>query len=382
MTVLDAGRFLKENFDFIKNNSLEGCPSALAWLPENSEIWTTYGSRMDCPWKLCWGRRKSWSLCEAVLHHSGYVNSAAFSRDGMHIVCASSDHTVWIWNTITGECEAELKGHSDCVNSAVFSPDGMHIVSASNDKTAWIWNATTGECEAELKGHSHRVNSAVFSPDGMHIVSASFDKTARIWNTTTGECEAELKGHSHWIKSAVFSPDGMHIVSASDDKTVRIWNTTTRECEAELKGHSDYVNSAVFSPDGIHIIFACQNNTVQIWNMATEEYEEEMSALPTHTSLLSLSDNSTSPTASSIPIGVFIHHDHNSQIQVSLESSFLDVYKDIIFHTKNLHKIWIPPPFCKPSPIGYHLSKICLGYRSGQVLLLEVCMVLILYSTL
>jgi len=59
MTVLDAEQFLKEKFDFIKINSLEGCPSALAWLPEKSEIWTTYGSKMDCPWKLCWGRRKS-----------------------------------------------------------------------------------------------------------------------------------------------------------------------------------------------------------------------------------------------------------------------------------------------------------------------------------
>ena len=141
MTLLDAERFLKENFDFIKNNSLEGCPSALVWLPENSEIWTTYGSRMHCPWKLCWGRRKSWSQCEAVLHHSREVNSAVFSPNGMHIV-VSSNHTARIWNTTTGECEAELKGHSNWVKSAVFSPNGMHIVSASSDRTARIWNTT------------------------------------------------------------------------------------------------------------------------------------------------------------------------------------------------------------------------------------------------
>ena len=201
--MLDAKRFLKENFEFIKKNSLEGCPAALTWLPENSDISKIYGSRVDCPWKLVGGRRKAWRMCEAVLRHSSVVNSAVFSPDGMHIVSASGDHTARIWNTGTGECEGELKGHTSIVRSAVFSSDGMHIVTASYDCTACMWNTATGECEGELKGHSSIVRSAVFSPDGMHIVSASYDHTARIWNTATGECEAELKGHSSIVRSAV-----------------------------------------------------------------------------------------------------------------------------------------------------------------------------------
>ena len=132
-TVSDAQKFLKEKFDLIKKQSLEGCPSALAWLPENSDIWKTYGSRMHSPWQLCLGRRKAWSMSEAVLRHS---NSAVFSPDSRHIVSASFDKTAKIWNTSTGECEAELKGHSRWVVSAVFSPDGMHIVTASDDYTA------------------------------------------------------------------------------------------------------------------------------------------------------------------------------------------------------------------------------------------------------
>ena len=136
--VIDAEKFLKENFDFIKHSSLEGCPSALIWLPEESEIWKTYGSRMKCQWKLCLGKRKKWSLAEAVLRHLDQVKSAVFSPDGRHIISASDDYTVRIWNTATGNCQAELKGHSSSVNSAAFSPDGRHIVSASSDSTARI----------------------------------------------------------------------------------------------------------------------------------------------------------------------------------------------------------------------------------------------------
>ena len=176
MTVSDAQKFLKENFELIKKQSLEGCPSALAWLPESSDIWKTYGKKVHSPWQLCLGRRKSWSMFEAILQHSDSVNSVAFSLDGRHIISASNDTTAKIWNTVTGECETELN-HTSWVNSAIFSPDGMHIVSASCDSTAQIWNTITGECEAELN-HTDQVNSVVFSPDGIHIVSTSYDYTA------------------------------------------------------------------------------------------------------------------------------------------------------------------------------------------------------------
>ena len=94
--MIDAENFLKKNFDFIKHDSLEGCPSALVWLSEESEIWKTYGSRMECSWKLCLGRRKGWNSTEAVLRHSSWVNSAIFSPDARHIVSASHDGTARI----------------------------------------------------------------------------------------------------------------------------------------------------------------------------------------------------------------------------------------------------------------------------------------------
>ena len=92
--MVDAINFLKENFDFIKNNSIEGCPSVLAWLPERSHIWKTYGNRMDCQWKFLLGRRTTWNQLEVVLRHSSSFRSAVFSPDGMHIVSTTLDSDV------------------------------------------------------------------------------------------------------------------------------------------------------------------------------------------------------------------------------------------------------------------------------------------------
>ena len=43
------------------------------------------------------------------------------------------------------EQECTLRGHWGDVNSVAYSPDGKHIVSASGDKTVKIWDSTTGE---------------------------------------------------------------------------------------------------------------------------------------------------------------------------------------------------------------------------------------------
>ena len=68
-----------------------------------------------------------------------------------------------IWNAITGEMAAELKGHTDPVWSVAFSQDSSQVVSGSSDETVQIWNATTHEMEAELKGHTDKVVSVAFS---------------------------------------------------------------------------------------------------------------------------------------------------------------------------------------------------------------------------
>jgi WD40 repeat protein len=168
----------------------------------------------------------------------------------------------------------------------------------------------------------------------MYIVSTSFDMTARIWNTITGECKAVLKGPSICPKSAVFSPDSMHIVSTSFDKTVRIWSTVTGESEVVWEGR---------------------------------------------TSIPSLHDNRQLPLVLPLPDGVFIHSDFEGQTSVSFQPSLLEISNNIIFHTINLHEIHVPLPFRNPTTITYYLSKICLGYESGEILLLEVCVTYIIF---
>jgi WD40 repeat protein len=125
------------------------------------------------------GQMKKWPALLTVLEGpSDRIASLAVSSDGRHIVSASGDHTIRVWDVESGEMGGEpfitLR-----VTSVAFSPDGKHIVSGSLDKTLFIWDAESGRVVVgPFVGHTEKVNSVGFSPDGKHIVSGSDDRTS------------------------------------------------------------------------------------------------------------------------------------------------------------------------------------------------------------
>ena len=196
------------------------------------------------------------------------VFSAAFSPDGSRIVTGSDDWAVRIWDVESAREIAFLFRHGAPVTSAAFSPDGSRIATASQDGTARIWDPASAK-EIAILRHDGYVSSAAFSPDGSRLVTAGWDKTARVWDAATGKEMAVLRGHHGRVWSAAFNSDGSRIVTASPDKTARIWDAANASEIAVLGGHVDGVKSAAFSPDGSRIVTASLDKTVRIWDAAS-----------------------------------------------------------------------------------------------------------------
>jgi WD40 repeat protein len=162
-----------------------------------------------------------------------------------------------------------LQGHTDFVYGCAVSPDGSFIVSASYDHTLKIWDALTGRERLTLRGHTGKVNTCAVSPDGSYIVSASYDQTLKIWDAHTGQERLTLRGHTYGVLWCAVSPQGDWIVSTSSD-SLRKWDAQTGQALLALQEDGPYGPCRI-SPNGDFIVAGTRRNPdeFKVWEAHT-----------------------------------------------------------------------------------------------------------------
>lgn len=165
---------------------------------------------------------------------SSPINSVAWSPNDQ-LLAFGSYKTVQILEVKTRKFLLNSMEHIDEVMCVAWSSDGRLLASGSSDFTIKIWDTTSGQLLHTLIGHSHMVHSMVWSPDGQFLASGSSDATIRLWNYRTGKAVRILEGHTSSIVCISIAPNGSLLASKSHDGTVRCWRADTWETVAILK---------------------------------------------------------------------------------------------------------------------------------------------------
>ena len=205
-------------------------------------------------------------------------------RNG-HLVSASNDKTIRLWDTEEGKCLQIFKGHEDYVD-AILEHSSGDLISGSKDKTNRVWNVGSGICSKIIPGFEGTTWGILELADGRILsVCQSQLKSLRIWNCKTGEiihditsCYAQgwaaacivdeeiivLGGrelvaefnvhtlhygrkfsvHTHWIRQIVMGGEDIYI-SCSDDKTVQMFNMKSKQILHSMKQHTEIVYSVI-----------------------------------------------------------------------------------------------------------------------------------------
>ncbi|MEO8955680.1 MAG: serine/threonine-protein kinase [Ktedonobacteraceae bacterium] len=207
--------------------------------------------------------------------HAGRVTAVAWSPNGKYIASGGDDHTIQIWNALTGSRLLISQGHSGGVPAVAWSPDSTLVASASagpsisggpaSDNTVQVWNAATGQSIYAYHGHSSGITDVAWSPKGDRVASSSSDYTVQVWDATTGQHPLILRTHSWYEWTVAWSPDGKRLASGGPDDAIRIWDAVTGNILYTYHSNAEGVTAVAWSSDGTRIASTSSDFTVRVW---------------------------------------------------------------------------------------------------------------------
>jgi len=165
--------------------------------------------------------------------HKSHIHAFKLSPDYKHIISASADFSLRLWDAETTKCLRAFEGHTKAVRDVDIIPgfnmqdENRLFVSASSDKTLRMWDARSDQPKRVLKGHTDVVYGCAFHPDGERFLSCSEDCTIRLWSAHEGHVIYVFRGHESAVLSACFSPGGRYMLSSSDygERQIKMWHT-------------------------------------------------------------------------------------------------------------------------------------------------------------
>ncbi|KAI8611452.1 hypothetical protein BC830DRAFT_1141173, partial [Chytriomyces sp. MP71] len=295
----DTYRFLKEFAGPIIASAPQVYNTGLTFLPTETELSKVYQNLAKSNMKFqIQPSEDTWDPCEMTIQQSGSVYCVDMSPCGNWIVTGTSDKTLKVYDTVSGQLQHVLEGHHGAVYSVAIgfdsdglwlascsneighsadvkciaiSPDSSYIVSCSSDKSIIIWDRVLNEQFNKLEGHVAAVSCVAIAKDGKWIASGSHDQTVKIWNFPSGELIHTLDGHTDKINCVIISPDNKWVISGSDDNTVKIWNASTGQLQRSFMEHVHEVHSVAVSPDGQHCLSSSVDKSIKLWDLTTGE---------------------------------------------------------------------------------------------------------------
>src|SRR5262249_53516986 len=146
------------------------------------------------------------------------------------------DHTIRLWDVVTGAPGSLLADRWDWPVLAAFSPDGRILVTGDKDRTARLWDVRTGALLRAPLPQPAGVTALALTPDGTKFMVGDHDGMARLYEGSRAPA-ATTFAHGCSVGAITVSPDGRRLATAGGTR-VRLWESATGRLLHSLEGHA------------------------------------------------------------------------------------------------------------------------------------------------
>jgi len=189
--------------------------------------------------------------------HFGKIYAMHWSSDSRHLVSASQDGKLIIWNAFTTNKVHAIPLRSSWVMTCAYSPSGNMVACGGLDNLCSVYKlphskeASQQKVHAELAQHEGYLSCCRFIRDD-EIVTSSGDSTCILWDVETKAPKTIFNDHTGDVMSVSIFDSMDAFVSGSCDATAKLWDhrQSGKNCVKTFPGHESDINSVQFFPDG------------------------------------------------------------------------------------------------------------------------------------
>lgn len=214
----------------------------------------------------------------AIPLRSSWVMTCAFAPSGNFVACGGLDNICSIYslkNRDSGvqgtntniKVTKELAGHTGYLSCCRFLSD-RQILTSSGDMTCFLWDIETGVRVTEFKDHSGDVMSLSLCLEKNIFVSGACDAVAKVWDLRTGKCTQTFMGHESDINAVQFFPNGDAFGTGSDDASCRLFDLRA-DRELNQYTHDNIlcgITSVGFSISGRLLFAGYEDYNCHVWD--------------------------------------------------------------------------------------------------------------------
>ncbi|KAJ3043209.1 guanine nucleotide-binding protein subunit beta 1 [Rhizophlyctis rosea] len=232
----------------------------------------------------------------AIPLRSSWVMTCAYAPSGNYVACGGLDNICSIYNLKTKEGSVkvarELSAHTGYLSCCRFISD-RQILTSSGDMSCMLWDIDAGMKTLEFTDHTGDVMSLSLSPDKNIFVSGACDATAKVWDIRTGRCVQTFTGHESDINAVQFFPNGDAFGTGSDDASCRLFDLRA-DRELNQYTHDNIlcgITSVAFSISGRLLFAGYDDFNCNVWDTLKGERVGVLAAHENRVSCLGVSSD-------------------------------------------------------------------------------------------